>query len=147
LATRRIQLTVLTNSPSIAECLSEAGGVTHILLGGQVRRKSGGVSGPLALEILKQFSIATAFIGASGITEKAVTVADFNEAQLKAEIIKRAEKVIVPIDHSKVGVVDFARVCEPRAVNIIVTDYASDELKRICRENEVELKEAARETN
>jgi DeoR/GlpR family transcriptional regulator of sugar metabolism len=147
LATRRMQLTVLTNSPSIAECLSEAGGITHILLGGQVRRKSGGVSGPLALEILKQFSIATAFIGASGIADEAVTVADFNEAQLKAEVIKRTEKVIVPIDHSKVGVVDFARVCELRAVDIIVTDYASDELKRICRDYEVDLKESAREIN
>jgi DeoR/GlpR family transcriptional regulator of sugar metabolism len=147
LATRRIQLTVLTNSPSIAECLSEAGGITHILLGGQVRRNSGGVSGPLALEIVKQFAIATAFIGASGITREALTVADFNEAQLKAEIINRTQKVIVPIDHSKIGVVDFARVCEPQAIDIIVTDHANDELNRICRDYDVELKEAARGTN
>jgi DeoR/GlpR family transcriptional regulator of sugar metabolism len=145
LATRRIQLTVLTNSPSIAECLSEAGGITHILLGGQLRRKSGGVSGPLALEIIRQFSFATAFIGASGITDEAVTVADFNEAQLKAEIIKRTQKIILPIDHSKVGVVDFARVCEPRAIDVIVTDYANDDLTRMCRDYEVDLKEAVSE--
>jgi DeoR/GlpR family transcriptional regulator of sugar metabolism len=61
-----------------------------------LRRKSGGISGPLALEIVNQFAISTAFIGVSGITEEALTVADYNEAQLKAAIIKRTQKVIVP---------------------------------------------------
>ena len=75
----------------------------------------------LALEIVNQFAISTAFIGASGITDEALTVADYNEAQLKAAIIKRTQKVIVPIDCSKVGFVDFARVCQPRDVDIIVT--------------------------
>jgi len=143
LATRRLQLTVLTNSPSIAECLADVGGITHILLGGQMRRKTGGISGPLALEIIERFSIATAFIGASGITEEAITVADFNEAQLKAAIIKRTQRVIVPIDHSKIGVVDFTRVCEPRDIDIVVTDYANDHLRRICRDNEIKLEEAS----
>src|SRR6202790_3803898 len=126
LATRGLQLTVLTNSPSISECLADAGGITHILLGGQLRRKSGGISGPLALEIIHQFAISTAFIGVSGITDEALTVADYNEAQLKAAIIKRTQKVIVPMDRSKVGFVDFARVCQPRDVDIIVTDSANE---------------------
>jgi DeoR/GlpR family transcriptional regulator of sugar metabolism len=142
LATRGLELTVLTNSPSIAECLAEAGGITHILLGGQLRRKSGGVSGSLALEIANQFAISTAFIGASGITDEAITVADYNEAQLKASIIKRTPKVIFPMDRSKVGVVDFARVCAPRDIDIIVTDSASEDLSRICREHEIKLEEA-----
>jgi len=143
LATRGLQLTVLTNSPSISECLAEAGGITHILLGGQLRRKSGGISGPLALEIVNQFAISTAFIGVSGITDEAITVADYNEAQLKAAIIKRTQKVIVPMDRSKVGVVDFARVCEPRDIDILVTDSANDDLRRICRDHEIKLEEAS----
>ena len=109
LATRGLQLTVLTNSPSVSECLADAGGITHILLGGQLRRKSGGIAGPLALEIVNQFAIATAFIGVSGITDDAITVADYNEAQLKASIIKRTQRVIVPMDRSKIDVTDFAR--------------------------------------
>jgi DeoR/GlpR family transcriptional regulator of sugar metabolism len=108
-----------------------------------LRRKSGGVSGPLALEIANQFAISTAFIGASGITDEAITVADYNEAQLKAAIIKRTQKVIVPMDHSKVGVVDFARVCTPRDIDIIVTDSANEGLSRICREHEIKLEEAS----
>ncbi len=143
LATRGLQLTVLTNSPSISECLADEGGITHILLGGQLRRKSGGISGPLALEIVNQFAISTAFIGASGITDEAITVADYNEAQLKAAIIKRAQRIIFPMDRSKIGVVDFARVCRPRDIDIIVTDSANEDLSRICRENEIKLEEAS----
>jgi DeoR family fructose operon transcriptional repressor len=142
LATRGLHLTVLTNSPSISECLADAGGITHILLGGQLRRKSGGISGPLALEIVNQFAISTAFIGVSGITDEAITVADYNEAQLKAAIIKRTQKVIVPMDRSKVGFVDFARVCEPRDIDIIVTESANEDLRRICRDHEIRLEEA-----
>lgn len=145
LATSRVQLTVLTNSPSIAECLADVSGITHILLGGQVRRKTGGISGPLALEIIERFSIATSFIGGSGITEEAITVADFNEAQLKAAIIKRTERVILPVDQSKIGVVDFTKVCEPRDIDIVVTDRANDRLRRICRSNDIRLEEASTE--
>jgi DeoR/GlpR family transcriptional regulator of sugar metabolism len=143
LATRGLQLTVLTNSPSISECLADAGSITHILLGGQLRRKSGGISGPLALEIVNQFAISTAFIGVSGITEEALTVADYNEARLKAAIIKRTQKVIVPMDRSKVGFVDFARVCQPRDVDIIVTDSANEDLRRICKDHEIKLEDVS----
>lgn len=142
LATRGVHLTVLTNSPSIAECLADAGGITHILLGGHMRRQSGGVSGPLALEIVNHFSIATAFIGVSGITDEAITVADFNEAQLKAAIIKRTQKVILPLDHTKIGVFDFARVCGPGDIDVIVTDSANDDLRRISKDHDIKLQEA-----
>jgi DeoR/GlpR family transcriptional regulator of sugar metabolism len=50
--------------------------------------------------------------------------------------------VIVPIDHSKIGVFDFARVCEPRDIDIIVTHYADDRLKQICKDHAVKLKAA-----
>ena len=99
-----------------------------------MRRKSGGISGPLALEIIHQFAISTAFIGVIGITDEALTVADYNEAQLKAAIIKRTQKVIVPMDRSKVGFVDFARVCQPRDVDIIVDGCSENDLEAAFRD-------------
>ena len=47
------------------------------------------------------------------------------------------------MDRSKVGVVDFARVCTPREIDIIVTDSANEDLSRICREHEIKLEEAS----
>ena len=51
------------------------------------------------------------------------------------------------MDRSKVGVVDFARVCEPRDIDIIVTDSANEDLRRICREHEIRLEEASMSRN
>jgi DeoR/GlpR family transcriptional regulator of sugar metabolism len=39
---------------------------------------------------LKQFTISTAFIGASGVSEIGVTVSDLSEAQLKAAVVAKA---------------------------------------------------------
>jgi len=53
--------------------------------------------------------------------------------------------VIFPMDRSKVGVTDFAKICEPRDIDIIVTDYANDDLRRICRAHDIKLEEASAE--
>ena len=52
------------------------------------------------------------------------------------------QKVIVPMDRSKVGFVDFARICPPRDIDILVTDSANEELRRICRDHQIKLEEA-----
>jgi len=49
-------------------------GITHVLLGGQLRRLSGSLTGALALANLEQFSFDVAFIGVSGLTENGITV-------------------------------------------------------------------------
>jgi DeoR/GlpR family transcriptional regulator of sugar metabolism len=51
--------------------------------------------------------------------------------------------VIVPMDRSKVGIADFAKVCEPREIDILVTDCANDDLERICAAHEIKLEEAS----
>jgi DeoR family fructose operon transcriptional repressor len=60
-----------------------------------------------------------------------------------AAIIKRAQRVIFPMDRSKVGVTDFAKICQPRDIDIIVTDYANDDLRRICKDHDIKLEEAS----
>src|ERR1700730_5122138 len=116
ISARRIAKSHAAQNHWIAERLLDRSGisVTHLrptffaewitYLSESIREKNmfplpfGGISGPLALEIVNQFAIATAFIGASGITDEAITVADYNEAQLMAAIIKRAQRVIFPMD-------------------------------------------------
>jgi DeoR/GlpR family transcriptional regulator of sugar metabolism len=47
--------------------------------------------------------------------------------------IKRPQRVIVPMDRSKIGIADFAKVCEPREIDVLVTDCANDDLRRHLR--------------
>ena len=139
LASSGLRLTMLTAAPAVAEAVADAPGITHLLLGGQLRRLSGCLVGPLATENLKLFRIGTAFIGASGVSEGGVTVADLSESRLKAAVVAQAQRVIVPVDHSKVGLSDFVKVCELDEIDAIVTDQHSEYLESLCRAHGVEL--------
>ena len=132
-------VTVLTNAPAVAEIIADLPTITHVLLGGYLRRLSGCLVGPLALENLHRFTINTAFIGVSGLSENGVTVSDLNEAQLKAAVIERAQRVIVPIDHTKVGKVDFAQVCEIDEIDVVVTDQENLYLQKWCNSRNIRL--------
>lgn len=132
-------VTVLTNAPAVAETIADLPTITHVLLGGYFRRISGCLVGPLALENLNRFTINTAFIGVSGISESGVTVSDLNEAQLKAAVISRAQRVILPIDHTKIGIVDFARVCEIDEIDVVVTDQENLYLQKWCGSHNIRL--------
>jgi len=70
-------------------------GITHVLLGGQLRRFSGSLTGALALANLEQFTFDVAFIGVSGLTENGITVSDLNEAQLNRHVVDISRKVVV----------------------------------------------------
>lgn len=131
--------TVLTDAPAVAEVLSEAPAVTQVLLGGQLRKISGCLTGPLALENLNRFAVDVAFIGASGITDGGVTASDLGEAQLKAAAASRARRAVLPVDRTKVGVTDFARVCGPEDFDVVITDGADEHLRQLCGTHRVRL--------
>jgi DeoR/GlpR family transcriptional regulator of sugar metabolism len=134
-----LRLTVVTNAPGVAEAVANAPGITHILLGGQLRKLSDCLVGPLATENLKMFQIATAFIGASGVSEGGVSVSDLSESRLKAAVVAQAHRVIVPVDHSKIGLSDFVKVCDLDEIDTIVTDQHTEYLETLCRAHGIEL--------
>lgn len=132
-------LTVLTNAVAVAQLVADLPGVDHVLLGGRLRRVAGSLVGALAIENLERFTANLAFIGVSGFSENGLTVADLEEAQLKAMVIERAHRVVLPMDHTKVGATHFARVCELEAVDVLVTDKASATMEELCSAHGIRL--------
>jgi DeoR/GlpR family transcriptional regulator of sugar metabolism len=47
--------------------------------------------------------------------------------------------VIVPLDHSKVGVADFSMVCPLDRIDIVVTDVPNEHLAQICEAYQIQL--------
>jgi DeoR/GlpR family transcriptional regulator of sugar metabolism len=133
---------VLTNSIAVAEAVVDFPGVSHTVLGGQLRRTGGCFVGPLALEAVRHFTVNVAFIGASGISAEGITEADLSESQPKAAVIARARRVVVPIDHSKVGSTDFALIAPLDEIDLVITDVANDELQAFCETHGVEVRVA-----
>jgi DeoR/GlpR family transcriptional regulator of sugar metabolism len=47
--------------------------------------------------------------------------------------VAKAQRVIVPVDHSKVGLSDFVKVYELGEIDALVTDQDSEYLETLCR--------------
>jgi DeoR/GlpR family transcriptional regulator of sugar metabolism len=79
-----------------------------IVLGGRYRPSGGCFVGPLTVSTLRQFfRLDLAFIGVTGVNEAGFYAADMSEVQVKTELVDRAERIVVPMDHSKIGLADF----------------------------------------
>ena len=98
-----MRLSTLTTSLGVASTLADVPGIDCVLLGGQLRRVDGALVGALALENLQRFTFGLAFIGVSGFSDVGISVGSLAEAAVKAEAIERARRVVLALDHTKVG--------------------------------------------
>jgi DeoR/GlpR family transcriptional regulator of sugar metabolism len=136
-------MVVLTNAVSVATALADAAGIEHVLLGGQLRRASGSIVGALALNNLQRYAVSVAIVSASGFSEAGISVASPAEAEVKATVIGNAGRVVVALDHTKIGVTDFARICDLDGIDTLVTDAATPDLSDLCARHDIELIVAA----
>ena len=134
-----LRLSVLTSSLASPPRSRRCRRSTACCSAGQVRRVDGSVAGDLALENLQRFTFSSAFLGVSGFSELGISVGSLAEAALKGAVIERARRVVLPIDHSKVGATDFARVSELDAVDVVVMDEASPAVRDLCAAYDIEL--------
>jgi DeoR/GlpR family transcriptional regulator of sugar metabolism len=123
---QRTDITVVTNSLRAAIELSGRG-PRLILIGGELRRLSQTVVGPLTQPLLEQLHVDIAFMGTMGFSlEDGVTTTDAGEAYTKKLAMARADRVVLLADSSKAGKVLLARAGELRDVNVLITDPALD---------------------
>jgi DeoR/GlpR family transcriptional regulator of sugar metabolism len=130
---------VLTNALGVAQTLAACPDVRHTLLGGTYRPAGGCLVGPLTVAGLDRFTVNIAFLGVTGLADQSFTVADLTEAQVKQVVLGRAKRVVVAMDHTKLGAADFALVCTLDDIGTIVTDEPNEYLTEICHQTGVEL--------
>ena len=97
-------ITLLTNGPNIALELIKKTRPTVMLIGGQLERNSISISGIGATRFLSGINIDTAFMASSGFNvNSGFTCGTLSDCELKREVFKRASKIIMLMDSSKVG--------------------------------------------
>jgi len=122
----RTNLTVVTNSLRAATELAGRG-PRLILIGGELRRLSQTVVGPLTRLTLEGLHLDKAFMGTIGVSIKeGMTTTDPGEAYTKELVMSQARQVILLADSSKAGKVSFARAGGLERVHAIITDKAVD---------------------
>ncbi len=138
--THKRNLTIVTNSlAAIAELLDSNHNL--IFVGGEVRKLSRTVVGPLTNEIINKIQINKAFLGTFGFTiEQGISTTDANEAYTKEIIMKKANEVIVLSDSSKLGVPSFVTSGSIDDIDILVTDSGiSAEFAEQLNEKNIEI--------
>lgn len=126
----RSDLTLITNALNIAAELALRPQLKLIVTGGVTRTQSYELVGPLAEQTLAGFNIEVAVVGVDGISAAGgLTTHDEIEAHTNATTIRRANRVVVVADGSKVGRVLLARICsldDIAGVGELVTDASAD---------------------
>ena len=94
-------LLVITNSLPAAFELSKAG-YKILLIGGEVLNHSLALTGPITVNNLESYHVDRAFLGTSGISlSHGYSTADSNDADVKEQMIRAAEKTYILTDSSK----------------------------------------------
>ncbi len=116
-------LSILTSGPNIAIELLKMQNLSVMLTGGQLKRNNISLSGIGSLEFIHLINIDVAFMATSGFSiEAGLTCGDYNECELKKAVIKKAKKVILLMDTTKVDKNLPYTFAELKDINIIVTD-------------------------
>ena len=119
----REELTVVTNGLYTALELNFCLGITTIVVGGIMRRRSSSLAGGLNDDLLHRLRVDIGFFGARGVTGRdGLMESEIDEAQLKRQMASAAGRVVGLVDSSKFGVMSFTAFALPRELDRVITD-------------------------
>lgn len=116
------KLTVLTTSLAVAAALYAREDVEVVLLGGNVRKNSPDLTGPLTESNIRQFRMHRVVLGADAIQPDGIYTTDVRIARLTRALTANADEVILAADHRKFDTTAFVKCVEWTAVHTVVTD-------------------------
>jgi len=116
------QLTVVTNSLRIAHLFSGSG-PRMLLVGGECRRLSQTLVGPLSRPVLDAVHVDIAFLGTIGLSvADGLTTTDPDEAMTKELAIAHARRVVLLADAAKFGKSSFVRFAAAGDLDVLITN-------------------------
>ncbi|WNG89840.1 DeoR/GlpR family DNA-binding transcription regulator [Mycobacterium sp. ITM-2016-00317] len=124
---RGLGLTVVTPSVLAALALVDEPDTTVILTGGELRAGELSLIGPITEDTLASYNCDTYVMGVAGIDSDR-GISDYHQAESRVKRVagRRADRVIVAADKSKLGRVTFVSITALSQVQTIVSDGPPD---------------------
>ncbi len=114
---------VITNNINVANTLMNSPHIEVILSGGVLRRSDGGIVGEAAVDLIRQFKVDYAVIGASAIdVDGSLLDYDYREVRVTQAIMANARRTILVADSSKFARRAPVRIAHLSQVHTFVTD-------------------------
>ncbi len=119
-----VGLTVVTNSPRVADVFHEAGRSDQtIILTGGVRTPSDALVGPFAVSALRSVHLDLIFMGVHGMDPRSgFTTPNILEAETNRALIEAGRRLVVVADHTKWGVIGLSSIARLDQANLLITD-------------------------
>lgn len=139
--TVRRNLTIVTNNLRVPAEIPANSVRDVYILGGSCRLTSNVTVGPVAFPGMEGVSADVAVIGVGGVSARAgLSTTNLQEAQMMAQMIESAQRIIIVTDSSKFGRNAFAHIARLEAVTVLVTEAAPDtELSEVLQAAGVEI--------
>jgi DeoR/GlpR family transcriptional regulator of sugar metabolism len=120
-------LTVVTNSPEIAQILSEREGFEILMIGGRINTRIGATVGAQAVQEIQRVRADLCFPGACAIdADDGLWGFDSEEVLLKRAMIEASGETIVAVTHDKLGATAMHRVAGIADVQHLVVEHDVD---------------------
>lgn len=135
-------LTIVTNSISIAQEVTVNSKANVILLGGNFNTQYQFTYGDDTISQLKKYKADKLILSADGVcVEEGITTYHHLESEVNRQMISRANKTIVVADYTKIGRASFSYIDSIDSVDLLITNQKAsiDDIKAIG-ERGVEVK-------
>lgn len=131
--------TVVTHSLPVMAALANHKQIQLIGLGGLFHIETQAFAGPSALNELRQFRLQTVYLGASSIHDGALYCGNPLDAEMKAALIDRSDRVVLVSDASKFQITGLQPVAPLTSIHAIVVDQLEDADREMLAAADVEV--------
>jgi DeoR family galactitol utilization operon repressor len=119
---------IVTNSTLVFSYGRMSPNLQITMTGGEFRRPTESLVGPIALDTISRLNVRLAFVGTDGFTlERGMTTHLMEGAEIVKTMKAHAATTVLAADSSKYGRTGFASVLPLSAVDLILTDDALDD--------------------
>mgnify|MGYP004702639195 CR=1 FL=1 len=112
---------IITNSMDVFLKFVQDNRFETILVGGELRQRTGAFAGSFANDVLRKIRVKKAFIGTNGIFEDSVTTYNEDEGVAQGIILDNAHEKYILADSSKIGKADFFVFYSLKDVTAMIT--------------------------
>ncbi|NOX31695.1 MAG: DeoR/GlpR transcriptional regulator [Actinobacteria bacterium] len=133
-------LVVVTNGLDTFDGVVGKAGITAWLTGGTLEPTTGSLVGPLAAHAAEGFLYDLFVCSAAALDQKVgSSEASVAESDVKRAFSQTSSRIILAVDHSKLGARDQARMFDLKDVALLVTDLDPDDARLDAYRSEVDL--------
>ena len=131
---------VVTNNILVIDALKDNPKIESLtIIGGQLRRESMGIIGPMANDDVKDINVDIYFMGSAAYTAESLSSTSITESEVKRNMIKAADKVVFLADSSKFGKRAFSRTASRDVIDTFITDKIDPAFRELLENQGIEV--------